>query len=149
MKKSVKTELYKIMLDRMHAEGWENIRQFTVGSRVPFSLETVRRMFSECDYKNISPPTVAVIARHLGFKTNEIKDILKDYTDDEEFWRMIGETSPLTADQEAIVGVFDAFMSAGGEATATFFSQIDLVAKMYNVDIADQMDRLKRPRKKE
>lgn len=42
--------LQKLLSDRMSDEGFQNIRQFHMESRIPLSQETIRRAFSDTDY---------------------------------------------------------------------------------------------------
>jgi hypothetical protein len=41
--------LQKLLSDRMSDEGFQNIRQFHMESRIPLSQETIRRAFSDTD----------------------------------------------------------------------------------------------------
>lgn len=128
--KEIDSQLYKIMHDKMLEQGWENVRRFTEASGVPFSLETTRRLFNECTYKGIAPATIAIIARYLGFSTAEIRNLLREYTTDEEIWPMIGvDDGKLSKDEEHWLQLYHE-LSANPDLYQAVITQIDSACKL-------------------
>lgn len=128
--KTINSELYKVMYDKLIEQGWENVRRFTDASGVPYSLETTRRLFNECTYKGIAPATIAVIARYLGFTPTEIRGLLKEYTTDEEIWPMIGVgENQLSKDEEYWVQLYHELSESAGLYQAVI-AQIDSAFKL-------------------
>lgn len=56
-------------------ENYENIGDFMKRSRIPVSMETVRRLIT--DNKPVNTTSLLMISKYLGFKNEEIRDILK------------------------------------------------------------------------
>lgn len=138
-------KLCDIMKDRMSVEGWDTIRRFTEGSKVPFSLETTRRIFNEKEYESVAPTTIAIVARYLGFKPNEIRDLLKKYTDDKDLWPMLGDSEGrITEDEQAIVDCYKKITEAKSGIGEVLVRQLEFVAMIAGVDITAEVHRLKR-----
>lgn len=57
------------------SENYENIGDFMKRSRIPVSMETVRRLIT--DNKPVNTTSLLMIAKYLGFKNEEIRDILR------------------------------------------------------------------------
>jgi hypothetical protein len=141
----VDKELYNILHSKMIASGWKTVRSFTAGSRVPCSIETVRRAMNECEYKGIAPNTIAVIAHHLGFTPNEIQNILKTYTGDDVLWKLIGDhASALTPDEESVVEIFRQIKAAGNDVLAQFISHLELIGNAFKIDLESYLVNIRR-----
>lgn len=138
-------ELKKILAAKLEKEGWDSIRQFTMRSRIPLSQETTRRAFGESD-KPLEPASVAVIARYLGFSPEEIKGFLRDYTEDDDLWQMIGrEDTRYTVTDLAVLEAFKTLAEHGTPATLkSLADHMDLLAKTIEVDIREHTDKLRR-----
>jgi hypothetical protein len=142
-----KKDLYEIMWKKMQQQGWQTIRHFTEGSHVPFSVETTRRMFSKCDYKNIAPATVAIIAKYLGFTPQEIRDLLREYTNDKDLWPLIGEGSnALSPEEEAVLSVYRKVVECDPSMREHMASSASLYASSCNIDLSYEIGMLKRER---
>ena len=142
-----KEEILRAMLvKKMATEGWENPRQFHLGSGVAteFSIETTRRAFNPCDYKTMEPATLLTICKYLNFSANEIKDILKTYTDDKAIWPLLGDSSEsLTTQEEAIVEVFRMIRAAKPEILPNIADMLDLMAMTAGVECKALTNRLR------
>lgn len=55
-------------------ENYENIGDFMKRSKIPVSMETVRRLIT--DRKPVNTTSLLMIAKYLGFTNEEIRDIL-------------------------------------------------------------------------
>jgi len=142
-KKKVDKELYEVLHNKMLESGWDSVRSFTNGSKVPFSVETTRRIFNECDYKGLAPTTVAIVAKYLGFTTNEIRDLLRDYTTDRDLWPLIGDsTTRLSTEEEAMVTIYNAIKDKKPELVTTIAEQIQTLCKLAGVDVSEQTKKL-------
>jgi hypothetical protein len=138
--------LRALLVKKMAAEGWDNPRQFHLGSGVSrkFSIETTRRAFNPCDYKTMEPSTLLVICKYLNFSANEIKEILKTYTDDKEIWPLLGDSSEsLTTQEEAIVEVFRMIRAAKPEILPNIADMLDLMAMTAGVECKALTNRLR------
>ena len=134
------------LIFKLASEGWENPRQFHLGSGVArkFSIETTRRAFNPCDYKSMEPATLLVICKYLNFTPNEIRDILKDFTDDKEIWPLIGEGgATLTPQEEAVVEVFRMIRVAKPELLPNLADMLDLLALPAGIDCKALTNRLR------
>ena len=146
--KPVKKEekLRSLLVLKMASEGWENPRQFHLGSGVArkFSIETTRRAFNPCDYKSMEPSTLLVICKYLNFSPSEIKGILKDFTDDREIWPLLGDCSvSLTTQEEAMVEVFRMIRAAKPEILPNIADMLDLMAMTAGVECKALTNRLR------
>jgi hypothetical protein len=139
-RKELKKDFFKMMNARLVAEGWDTVTQFTQKSKVPYTVETVRRGFVDCGVKQLSADTLAVILRYLNYSRGEIKEILETYTDDTEMTKLIGDdaSSTLTADQAAWVEIFNKLEAGRPGLAAQMVGQIELAAKLANIDITEE-----------
>jgi hypothetical protein len=139
-------QLRAMLVHKMASEGWENPRQFHLGSGVArkFSIETTRRAFNPCDYKTMEPSTLLVICKYLNFSANEIKGILKNFTDDQELWPLLGDgATALTTQEEAIVEVFRLIRAAKPEILPNIADMLDLMAMTAGVECKTLTNRLR------
>ena len=139
-------QLRALLVNKMAAEGWENPRQFHLGSGVArkYSIETTRRAFNPCDYKSMEPSTLLVICKYLNFSANEIKDILKNYTDDKEIWPLLGDgATALTTQEEAMVEVFRMIRAAKPEILPNIADMLDLMAMTAGIECKALTNRLR------
>ncbi len=56
-------------------ENYENIGDFVKRSRIPISMETIRRLIT--DHTPVNTTSLIIIAKYLGFSNQEISDILR------------------------------------------------------------------------
>lgn len=56
-------------------ENYENIGDFMKRSKIPVSMETVRRLIT--DRKPVNTMSLIMIAKYLGFSNEEIRDVLR------------------------------------------------------------------------
>lgn len=75
----VPASLRKILSIRLKEENWQTVRAFCDGTNISYSLETVRRAFNECPYKNLDAITLAAIMKKLNYSDHEIKTILTEH----------------------------------------------------------------------
>jgi len=142
--KKVDKELYQILYQRMIDQGWDNIRRFTAGSKVPFSIETKRRLFNECDYKSVAPITIAIVARYLDFTNEEIRELLQKYTTDRDVWPLIGDSDErLTNEERAWLELFSS-ISKNSKLKENIFDQIEMLADLSGEDVSEQLKILRR-----
>lgn len=127
-------KLRKILTDRLRDEGWENIKHFQTATGVPYSLETVRRAFNECDYKRLEASTMAIIMRHLNYEPSEIREMLLTYTDDTEIAALIGgQQATYSTSEIALVEAYREItrrLETGGSLLADQFNLVGRVAGM-------------------
>ncbi len=144
MTSKIDAKLYEILHKKLIEGGWENIRRFTDGSKVPFSVETTRRLFSECSYKGVAPATIAIVAKYLGFSANEIRDLLREYTTDRDLWPLIGDsTNRLTKEEEATIALTNRLKEQNIDAYDSVLSHIETVGKMVGINV-DEVTLLRR-----
>ena len=136
-------QLNEILRERMLSEGWDTIPE---GSKVPFSLETTRRIFNDKEYLTVAPHTIAVVARYLGFEPNEIRDLLREHTKDKDLWPMIGDSvERITEDEKALIGCYQKIAEKSRKvALCALVPQLELIAALVKADITEDIDRLKR-----
>lgn len=141
--------LRNLLLDRMAAEGWENVRQFTLGSKVPFSIETTRRAFVDVEHKNMAPLTLAIILKYLSYKPAEIVEILKTYTDDQDLWPMIDvKSTKLTPAEDALLAAYHVLVSADPGMSDRVADQLDLLAMAASTTVVEHTKQLRMHHKK-
>lgn len=102
-------------------------------------------MFKDCgDSKRPGADTLAVILRHLNYSRDEIRDILKTYTDDDEVWRLLPSdgANVLTADEEAALDVYKMIRESQPRLIPQLFEQVKLLAKLSGVDVSASADLL-------
>lgn len=135
----------ELMERRLHAEGWDNIRQFAMRSGVPFSVETARRIFNGSPDKQIEPATIAICCRYLGMKSDEIRAILQDYTEDKEIWRLIGsdgeELSPV---ELSVLTATRMIMKKSPSSIGKLAEYLDTLGKSVGVNVASHVEGLRR-----
>ena len=138
-------ELRTIMSQKLRDEGWDNIKQFMVSTKVPFSLETVRRAFNACDYKNLEASTLAIIMKYLNYTPNEIKHLLMTYTSDRDLVELIGDGGhEYTLYEQRLVEAYRAIIKANPSLSAALADQIDLVGRLAGVSTKKYTDALRR-----
>lgn len=113
------------MAKKMRTEGWDNIKQFMISTRVPFSLETVRRAFNTCDYKNIEVSTLAIIMKHLNFTPNEIRAMLTKCIGDNNIVSLIGDSNvDYTIQEQRLVEAYRMIVSKNPKLSGPIADQI-------------------------
>lgn len=138
--------LYKILSDKMRDEGWANCRQFTLGTKIPLSVETTRRAFDPCEHKGLEALTIAMIAAHLNFTSAEIAHLLKTYTTDDFLWKLIqvGGGESLTPMEACVLAACRVIMAVGPSAIAMLASQLEMVASAVGCDVSQYTGNLKK-----
>lgn len=141
-REELKKDFFQMMNMKLREQGWDTVTQFTNSSKIPYSVETVRRGFTDCGYKQLSPDTLAVILRYLNCDRREIREILETYTDDKEIIKLIGEPSgaSLSADEEAWLKIYRK-LEAGkpGLAAQIVGGSIAMGAELAGVDIKEEV----------
>jgi len=138
-------ELKKKLVRRLTDEGYDSVREFLRKTRVPFSLETIRRAFNECDYKNIESSTLAIVLKYLNYTHNEIKHILTEYTDDKELVQLIGDTGEqYDMYEQRLVQAYRVIIKAAPDMGPVLADQLDLIGRVARVDTAGITDILRR-----
>ena len=141
-------ELKKLLNRQLENEGWESLRQFTSGSKIPLSAETIRRAFMAQDYKNMEPMSLAIICRYLNFTPDEIRDMLKTYTNDNVLWPMIGKGDGvrLSVYDQALLGAAKTIAGDDKERMTMLADQFDLMARAVGVDVSEYTRQIRRRR---
>jgi hypothetical protein len=145
-KEGKKKELFKKLNKKMEDQGWDNITHFTLTSKVPYSIETVRRGLSDCGHRQLGAETLAVICRYMGYDRAEIRDILKEYTDDNEIWRLIGDDKgdELTSDEWAVVEALRKLKTKNEDVYSMIGENLGFIAKTLGIQIDRELSMLKR-----
>ncbi len=140
-------DLRKLLGEKLNKEGFENIRQFCISTRIPLSAETVRRGFVDTG-KELEPFSLVILCRYLNFTSDEIRDILKGYTDDKDIWPLLGKSSrgQLTVLEDAIIRAVKAIREAKPEYLASLADYIDLLATAAGVEVTEHTDKLRKGR---
>lgn len=137
--------LRQIMSAKLKAEGWDNIKQFMVATKVPFSLETVRRAFNKCEHKNLEASTLAIIMKHLNYTPAEIKSLLTEYTDDDALVSLIGgDYQEFNIYERNLVQAYREIIAKNPEMGEVLADQIDLVGAIIKVKTKQYTDFLRR-----
>lgn len=140
-------KLYKILTDRLHSQGWDNNTHFARSSGIPYTRETTSRAFEKHSSRHIANDTLATVLKFLNYKPMEIKEFLKEYTDDNEIWPMIQIDGPeLTKQEEAIL---DMTRQLGNEQAYLGYlaNQFEMLAKAAGLDFTNQIAILRRQSK--
>ena len=141
------TELRKLLSERMISEGFENVRQFHIESRIPLSPETVRRALSDVDYyKAMETSTLIIVCVHLHFTADEIREILVNYTDDKYFHKLIGKqpANALSVFDDALVKATSEIVQADPNSVKLVGDMLDFLAKGSGVDVSEYTDKIRR-----
>jgi DNA-binding transcriptional MerR regulator len=128
-------------------QGWTNINQFKKATGVPYSLETVRRAFNECPYKNLDTITLAIIMKHLNYSPKEIKTILGKHLDpNDPVLELISDRSEnkLTISEEKLIEAYRAITEKLPELSNSLADHLDLLGKIANVPTRQVTDALRR-----
>lgn len=135
-----KKAFFKMMNDRLHQEGWETVTQFTAKSKIPYTVETVRRAFTDCGHKQLSADTLAIILRYLSCSRQEIRQILKTYTDDKEIIELIGDdgSQELTPDQQAWLDIYNKLYAQNPSFATQLAQPLEWIASLASVDISKE-----------
>lgn len=138
-------ELKKKLSRRLEDEGYASIRDFGAKSKVPFSVETLRRAFNECDHKALEVSTLAVVLKYLNYTANEIKHILTEYTDDTDLVALIGDTNvEYTIQEQGLVEAYRAITREDSSASEVVAGLMELVGKSVRVNVAKHTIPLRR-----
>lgn len=118
-------KLYRVLTDRMKAQGWDNNTHFARSSGIPYSRETTSRAFEKHATREIANDTLATILKYLNYTPAEIKEILKKYTDDTQIWPMIQIDGPELSNKE------QAFLAMIRELSEPVY--VDFLANQFEV----------------
>lgn len=143
----VPSKLRQTLTIRMVMQGWSNINQFKKGTGVPYSLETVRRAFNECPYKNLDTITLAIIMKHLNYSPKEIKTILgKHLAANDPVLELISDRAEnkLTIGEERLIEAYRTIMDKNPELSNSLADHLDLLGKIANVPTRQATDALRR-----
>lgn len=140
-------DLRDMLTRKLNSQGWDSIRQFTQKSGVPYSQETTRRAFTESE-KPLEPATLAIICRHLGYSPEDIKSILRDYTDDEHLWPLIGrQDTKMTIYDQALMLAVEQITKDHPELLRSLADYLDLLAASTGADVKEHTEKLRRKKK--
>jgi hypothetical protein len=148
---SKKNEMFRLLEHRMQEQGWSNITHFTHGSKIPYSVETVRRAFSDQGRRQLSSDTLAILCRYLGMNKQEIREFLKTYTDDNELWKLIGDEGEgiqLDIDEQAFLDIFRKIKSQRADVSDLIADNLSFLAKSIGIDISSELTILGRQNRK-
>lgn len=146
-KLDVKPEFYKMMADRLHEQGWDSVRHFTLSNQrtLGLSTETTRRVFVKCDYKGLEPYTIANVMLHLNFTRAEIRTALKVSTTDDLMWRLIGDEDErlhLAPHENALIDMLRVVARHDTNIYNTVQSLVSSVASAHRVDVSEYSRRI-------
>ncbi len=91
-----------INIEKLIFNGNESISAFVRSSKIPLSLETVRRAAKNGD---INTFTLFLILKYLGLSLSEIKEYL-ELAGDKELHPFLGGDQPLTPDEDALLSCY-------------------------------------------
>jgi DNA-binding transcriptional MerR regulator len=144
-------------LRRKLAQNYDNLVDFRKRSKVPISMETIRRLIYE--NQPIMAINFVVIAKRLGYSAAEIKEILtnhptryvKDNAEEQvilkDLLELMGDSKTVISEQEkAILSIFKK-VDHLRDLTNLITDVLFLTAKGAGIDIADEVDVLKRKEK--
>lgn len=136
-------KLYRILTDRMKAQGWDNNTHFARASGVPYSRETTSRAFEKHPTREIANDTLATVLKFLNYTPVEIREILKKYTDDQEIWPMIQTDGPELSNREQ--AFLEMIRELGEPAYVDFLaSQFEVLGKAAGKNFSRQLAIVKR-----
>jgi hypothetical protein len=137
--KSKEMKLQALMVKRLHQEGWDTVFEFVRKSGVPYSHETVSKVFNGREYKNTRPVTIAVILKYLNVPTNEIRDILINYTGDKDIHTLLPTTTEqaqaLSVQEEAWLEIYRTFRRSKVEALPHLNSMLMTCGAVAGIDL--------------
>lgn len=144
---SVPHELRQLLNDRLLSEGWANLGRFKKGTGMPYSLETIRRVFNECDNKIIKTKTLAVTMLHLKYSPDEIRSILTQYLDpNDPVLKIIGGGTAieLSNTEEKLITVYRSIVRKQPELSNSLADHLDLLGKIADVPTKQYTNALRR-----
>lgn len=143
----VPRKLMQTLNMRLHEEGWRNVSAFKKGTGISFSLETVRRAFYDCDYKNLETATLAIIMKHLNYTLAEIKTILKKHLNPEDpVLELIGDSpaKKLSTSETKMLAAYRAIVAEQPGLSNALADHLDLLGRIANVVTKHNTDALRR-----
>lgn len=145
---SVPRELRNTLAARMQEKGWHSIREFVRGARLPYSIETVRRAFNPCDYKAISPTTLAVVMAGLDYSQKEIKEMLNRYGLNSPATDLIGDQDRgLAVNEKSLLLAVNALAENNPLIWQLLADHLDAMASLSGVRVKKFTDGMRRSRK--
>lgn len=132
------TKVINLFMQRIGpGKDYKDITSFVRLSKIPMSLETVRRFLTEG--LTITYPSLILMAKYLNYTPNEIKSFL-EMTGDIEFVTLIGDhTFQLTKQEQALLEIWRLLKSK-----SVVTDQLELVAKMDRVDISKLLPKIRK-----
>lgn len=140
-------ELNKLLLARLVDEGYKNVRQFHMESKIPLSPETVRRAFGDVDYyKAMEESTLIMVCTHLNYRADEIRDILVKYTDDKYFHKIIGKqpANTLSPLDDAVTKAMSDIIKVNPGSVKLLADMLDFLAMGSGIDVTVHTDKIRR-----
>lgn len=98
MTKRIETVMYKKLCEK-----WPDISSFIRDTKIPVSHETVRQVIIKGNIVGVH--LIILIAKYLGFNSNEIKQILIDIGDT-EFHPFFGGYGYLSEDEKVLIDIY-------------------------------------------
>lgn len=148
-KLTVNEELLSILRNRLEDEGWDSIRNFTISNQktMCISVETTRRVFGfmTTDHKGIEAYTLANVMLHLNFSRTQIRDALKQYTNDNLMWRLIGgedERAGLYAQEECLINMLRIIETKSQDIYYIIANLVSTISQSLNIDVSDYVKRI-------
>lgn len=136
--------LYLILMRRLEGQGGNNLWHFSHTSGIPFSHDVVRRCFGE-HQKQVDVSSLAAVMLCLNYTHAEIKTLLRDYTNDDIMWRLIGpDTEGVTFDEQAMLYAYRKLVAKRPELRNNIAGQLKLLAGAVDVDIQSEVAALMR-----
>ena len=145
--KGMNIKLQAKLTQRLREEGWGSILEFTRKSGVGahFTQETTRRVFNACEDKNVSPSTLAVVMYFLNYTPTEIKELLQKYTDDQIFYKLIGDTNiQMSLQEQALHSAFNKIVTKTPENAKMFYNCVEMAGMAAGVDLNAELKVLKK-----
>ena len=90
--------------------------------------------------------SLAVICRYLNFTPDEIRDLLKTYTNDTVLWPMIGKGDGvrLSVYDQALLAAAKTIAGDDKERMTILADQFDLMARAVGVDVSEYTRQIRR-----
>lgn len=143
---TVNPKLHEILAQRLTDQGWDSRRHFALKSGFPYSAETAARVFQYDPLKGIEPYTLAIAMMYLDYSRDEIKSLLKTYTDDTIILKLMGDgdENELSNNESALVEALRILAERSPAVCSSVAQMVEALATAYNVDVTEQVRRMKR-----
>jgi len=143
----VNEDFYNLMSNRLREMGWDSVRHFVLGSKLPFSCETAGRVFKPNPYKGIEAYTVAIVAMYLEYSLVEIKHILQTFTNDTLICQLIGdagEGANISKEELGLLEILHPLSQQNPDIYRSVGDMVTPIARAMGIDITESVKKLGR-----